>query len=518
MRKILLIIFLAVVSLAYAQDEEIKLIMGQSHTIDVSSPKRIVIGNPSVIDIAYATKKEVTINPKQAGSTTLVIWDNFGEQSYKIKVFREDIDEVKTRVDRLLSPLSMTGVYTKADEEEGKVILLGEVKTEGEKKLISDALVSLKDKVLYLIRIKEEEAVVEIEVQVLELAEDATQTLGFAWPGGINLTEVGSPGISPGGAKWSNLFKVLNLNRAEFQWSLDALIQQGKAKILSRPKLACQSGKEAELMVGGEKPILTSQAVSDAGTSTEVSYKEFGIKLNIKPVVTEDSRVKLSLKVEVSEIGDTAIVLGEENSPSALAYPLTKRNAFTELILDDRQTLAIGGLIKQKKEEYARKTPFLSEIPILGLFFRNKETKLGGGTGARGNVELFITLTPTIIRSENRKSINKQEAKAPGTTSQGISEPPETKYAQIIQKRILDNLTYPVFAREAGFQGIIKLGLLLSYQGEVMDVVVRESSGYKDIDDAAISTVKATSPYPPFPPSIESKELWIDIPIDYRLD
>jgi TonB family protein len=271
-------------------------------------------------------------------------------------------------------------------------------------------------------------------------------------------------------------------------------------------------------MVGGEKPVLTSQVVTGTtATSTTVAYKEFGIKLNIKPVVTEDNRVKLSLKVEVSEVGD-AVVLGLATSPSALAYPLTKRTASTELILNDRQTLAIGGLMKQKKEEDIRKTPVLSEIPILGALFRRKQTKVGGGEGTRGNTELFITLTPTIIQRADKKSINKREAKTPEAASQDSFEPPEAKYARIIQKRILNNLTYPASAQEAGFQGIIKLNLLLSYQGEVVDVIVKESSGNDRIDNEVISMIKANSPYPPFPPSIESKELWVDIPIDCRLN
>lgn len=79
-------------------------------------------------------------------------------------------------------------------------------------------------------------------------------------------------------------------------------------------------------------------------------------------------------------------------------------------------------------------------------------------------------------------------------------------------------MTYPATARESGFQGTIKLSLHLSYKGDLLDVKVKNSSGYKMIDDNAITVVQGISSYPPFPPSIDSKDLWIDIPIEYQLN
>ena len=62
------------------------------------------------------------------------------------------------------------------------------------------------------------------------------------------------------------------------------------------------------------------------------------------------------------------------------------------------------------------------------------------------------------------------------------------------------------------------LGLHLSCTGELLDVAVKSSSGYKMLDDNAVNAAKALYPYPPFPAAIKKQELWIDIPIDYRLD
>jgi pilus assembly protein CpaC len=537
MKKAFFIISLIILSLIivssedYALDEageELKLYLGEVKIISVSNPTRIVIGNPNVADVINVSKNEITIGPKATGTTTLVFWDIFGEQSYRVRVFAEDLNEIKRRIDNLLVRLNLPEVYTKAEEEEGKVLLLGRVKSSQDKERITIALGPLKDKALDLIEVKEEEAVVEIDVQILELNKGATNTLGLTWPGSVNLAERGSPALS--GTKWSTLFKVLNLERGTvssgtytsdpFIFKLDALIQEGKARVLSRPRLACQSGKEAQLLVGGEKPIFTTAAQGTAATSTNVEYKEYGIKLKIRPTVNAEDRIKLALNVEVSDVGE-AETIGLTGAPTAKAYPLTKRTTSTELYLENGQTLAIGGLMKQKTEEDLRKFPWLADIPVLGLFFRQRTTTTGKGASARDDTELFITLTPKIISWEKearqvKKGI-KPEIISPAVVTAHLPEP-IAGYAKVIQKRILENLTYPDSAKEAGFQGIVKLSLHLSYQGELLQAILKESSGYKILDDQAISVAEDVVSYPPFPSSIEQNELWIDIPIDYRLD
>jgi pilus assembly protein CpaC len=536
MKKGLLIIFLLVLNLIaiplldYALDEtgeELKLFMGEIKIVPVNNPSRIVITNPNIADVTDVTKDEITLIPKAPGATNLVFWDNFGEQSYQVRVLPENMNEIKRRIDNLLGKLNLPDVYTQIAEEEGKILLLGRVKRPQDRERISTALGSLKDKITDLVLLKEEEAVVNIDVQVLELNKDATNTLGLTNPlsttSGITLTEVGSPGIASVGTKWSTLFKVLNLKRDAFTWTLYALVQDGKARVLSRPRLSCQSGKEAELLVGGEKPIFTTTVAATTGTSgTNVDYKQFGIKLKIKPTVTEEKRIKLALNVEVSEVG-TAEFIGLTTQRTAQAYPLTKRNASTELILSNGETMAIGGLMKQKNEEDITKTPWFGDVPVLGMFFRKKVSKTGGGTGERGNVELFITLTPTVVSEEKKASKDTKEIRpeiTPSAISNISGNPPESiiGYAKMIQKRILENLTYPPLAREAGFQGTVKLGLHLSYRGELLEAKVKQSSGYKIFDDQAINVAKGIVSYPPFPSSIKQKELWIDVPITYQLD
>ncbi|MDP2044449.1 MAG: TonB family protein, partial [Candidatus Omnitrophota bacterium] len=466
--------------------------LGETKVITVSNPTRVIVGNPAVADVSNIGKKEMNLTPKSIGKTTLVFWDDFGEQPFQVKVYAEDISIVKERIDVLLAKLAYPEVYTEAEAEEGKVFLMGRVKTSQEREKIITAIGDLKNKIVDLLEVREEEAVVAIDVQVLELDRDATSTLGFTWPGSVSLTEVGSPGIQTAGTAWGKLFRVANETRGALTLKLDLLIQQGKARILSRPNLTCRSGKEAELLVGGEKPTFTTSTTEGGSTSSTVTYKEYGIKLKIKPQVTEKDRIKLGLNVEVSEVG-TVETLGSSTAPTAKAYPLTKRTVSTELFMDNGQTLAIGGLIKQKNEEDLRKVPFLGDIPLVGLLFRQKLSKQGGGTGERSNTELFITLTPTIIADksgEKEPPAAKRESRTAEIVSSAV-EDPASAYARLVQGRILDKLIYPITAKQAGFQGTVKLSLKLSYQGDLLDLKLKDTSNYRVLDDDALRTAQS---------------------------
>ena len=316
------------------------------------------------------------------------------------------------------------------------------------------------------------------------------------------------------------------MTREAFALKLDFLIQEGKARVLSRPRLSCQSGKEAKLVVGGEVPILsgvstpssTTQGAVGATTSGSVEYKEYGIILNVKPQLMDTGRIRLNLDVTVSEVGDTVV------TSFALAYKMTKRTATTEIFLDDNQTMAIGGLIKKKSTEDLKRVPWLSDIPVLGLFFRQKTTANGSSSSASvaDDTELFIMLTPSVVSQEEK---NPQAEIKPRRANISIPKvgddkikDPVLRYSKLIQKRILDTLTYPVAAKDAGFQGAVKLSLKLSPQGELLDIKIKEASGYQVLDDAALKAAQETSPYPPFLPEIKDKEIWVDIPIIYQLE
>jgi pilus assembly protein CpaC len=550
------------------KNDSMTLYKGDIKIIAVSNPSRIVISNPDIIDVTSVSKTDMIISAKGQGTTNLIWRDDSGSHTSQVDVLLENMNPIKQRVDNILKEMNFPGVTTSSIDSEGKVLLLGSVKTAQDLERINIVLGSLKTKIMNLVQVKEEETVIAIDAQVLELDKDATSTLGFTFPGSTTITELGSPALAAAGTTWGKLFNVLNVSRDAFTLTLDALVQEGKAHVLSQPRLSCQSGKEAELLVGGEVPILTTSVAATTGASgTTVDYKEYGIKLKIKPVVTPDKKIKLAINMEVSEVG-TVQTLGSAGSPTAKAYPITKRNASTELFLNDGQTMAIGGLKKQKTEEDVRKTPFLGDVPILGFFFRKKTAQSGGGQGQRGDIELFITLTPTIVKEavkkeelkpevkpeapaskKEEKPAEKDKAKAPVISKEGAKKEsakpkaaavasaqdktvteasklqtayaqtkisPTSEYVRKIAQQIRRNLVYPWTAKEANMEGSLKVALRVYYTGQLMDVAVKESSGHAVLDENTVSIVKKLAPYPPFPPEMKQRELWIDLPIAYK--
>ncbi len=490
--------------------EEMFLIADQIKTISCLSPTRVVISKPEICDVISVSETEIVLSPKSAGVTTFFFWDKLGEHAFKIRVVPEDLKEIKRRIDSFLEEMGLKKVYTKISEIEGRVLLLGEVKTCKDKELLDTTLGALKAHTIDLIKIKER-ALVEIDVQVLELTEEAAKKLGFTWPGSLTIGETTEP-IKEGcvghpSGRWDKLWRITPWSRSKFFLTLKALISEGKARVLSRPKLVTLSGKEAKLTVGGEVPIVVISAGVGAAS---VEYKEYGIVLNIKPIVEEKDKIYLAIKTEVSDIEDYI------KEAYYLVYPFTKRIAETELYVEDGQTLYIGGLIAQKTKESLSKVPWLAEVPILGAFFRSRSTTRGK------DLELFITLTPTIV--SGREEVVEEAALRPEELPEIISPiyesipHPLRGYVYTLKKKILYAVTYPKLAREAGFEGIVKLSLHILSDGRLQEVLVKESSGYRVLDDAACEAAKKISPSPEFPPQTDLKELWIDIPIVFRQD
>jgi pilus assembly protein CpaC len=122
----------------------IKAYLNQTQVIPVDNPTRVAIANPDIADINEVSREEVIIATKAAGTTTLVVWDSLGERSFRIKVLTEDIAELKRRVDSLVKSLDLPGVYTKEAEDEGKVLLLGWVKSAKERERVLTAIGALR--------------------------------------------------------------------------------------------------------------------------------------------------------------------------------------------------------------------------------------------------------------------------------------------------------------------------------------------------------------------------------------
>ena len=162
---------------------------------------------------------------------------------------------------------------------------------------------------------------------------------------------------------------------------INALINNGKANILSKPKITTINGKEATINIGGEVPIPTL-TVSDKTTTTTYEYKETGIILKYTPRVNDDGYITAKIHTEVSTPTYDA---------DAKAYRFNKRSADTQVRLKDGETMVIGGLIGSDESKVMSKIPFLGDLPILGRFFSNVNN-------SKNESEVIIFVTARIVK------------------------------------------------------------------------------------------------------------------------
>jgi len=180
----------------------------------------------------------------------------------------------------------------------------------------------------------------------------------------------------------------------QFFIALNALASDNKVNVLSSPSILTTENKKAVINVSDSVPVVTSQQVPLAAATTTapttptaiatqtVEYKDAGVILTVTPRIGERGTVALDIKQEVNDVG--------VQEPPTFSRRFTKREAETSVVLTNNQTLALGGLIKNRRTFTRSGIPILNRIPILGLLFGTIEEKIE-------KTELLILITPRVV-------------------------------------------------------------------------------------------------------------------------
>ncbi|MBV8805243.1 MAG: hypothetical protein JO042_09355, partial [Sinobacteraceae bacterium] len=166
--------------------------------------------------------------------------------------------------------------------------------------------------------------------------------------------------------------------------AIDLLEQAGQIWTLAEPTVSCKSGGSAKFTVGGEIPILTPAGL---GTTT-VTYKEYGIILEFKPVADNKGNVSSSIAAEVSEPDASFSNVGNNG---LIAFKKTRTQ--TDVSLKEDQTLVISGLLSNTGSQAANGIPGAKDIPVLGNLFKSKRF-------ANDRTELVIMVTPRSVEAQ----------------------------------------------------------------------------------------------------------------------
>jgi general secretion pathway protein D len=167
----------------------------------------------------------------------------------------------------------------------------------------------------------------------------------------------------------------------------------GNAEVLAQPQLRITEGEKASLLIGDRVPIpVTSFNTGFQGAPgtvtpiTSFQYQDIGIKIDVEPRVHHNREVTLKLTVEVSNLGEEVSV-----GPNQTAVTIGTRTITSVIRLQSGESSLLAGLIRRDQGEVITETPLLSDIPLLGRLFTNKEK-------SDRRTDLVLTLTPSIIR------------------------------------------------------------------------------------------------------------------------
>lgn len=477
-------------------DEELFLYVGEVKPCTIDHPTRVLISNPEILDVIVISDNQLLIKAKSAGAANLLIW----EQD-KSRTIRVDVVDVAKRdtVEELKSFLEFIDLADNLQiDKKGDIILLtGRVQTPDDFSRLEQILAKFPG-VINLVNIQDIKPLVELNVEILELNTTYKKNLGVDWTDQVKLTE------AKGTQKGIEALRVAGFGRdTTLVATISTLLSEGKGRVLSNPRLVTVSGKKATSFVGGQIPILTSvttaQTTTTGGTSTTqgLSYRDYGINLEITPKVIEGTdKVNTELFIEVSSV-DMSVAITVQGVPNP---GFKSRNTRTEVLTDSGDTIIISGLIQSDESKVVDKVPGLADVPILGGLFKSTDFK-------KGETELVITITPRVLTKPSDEDVATKD------TSESYF-----RYVKGIGNMIAASLRYPDDAKESEIEGDVRLSLLLQKDGTLKTVSVVNSSGYDILDEEAKNAATRLSPYPHFPQDLKENELWIDVPVIFKLD
>ncbi|MBJ6981457.1 type IV pilus secretin PilQ [Luteimonas sp. MC1572] len=179
-------------------------------------------------------------------------------------------------------------------------------------------------------------------------------------------------------------FTILG-NTIDWDFELQALQEEQRGEVVSNPRVVTSNQREAIIRQGREVGYLTVTGGQSNNVPT-VQFKEALLELKVTPTITADGRVFLTLAVKKDEIQDFTTIAGFGSVPN-----LAKREVTTAVLIEDGQTVVIGGVYEFSDRNSISKVPFLGDLPILGNLFKTKSR-------SKSKAELLIFVTPRVLR------------------------------------------------------------------------------------------------------------------------
>jgi len=375
--------------------------VGKSLVVD--SPiniQRISVANGDLAEALAVNPREVLVNGKSAGETSMIIWQQGGNRLFfdlTIRPSTSKVSAIQQQIDR-----EMPGQDIKVSFENDTAFVHGTAKDlTSVDRAVAIATTLGKTVNLLHVNVPPTEAQIILKVRFADVDRAAVQDLGlnFLSTGATNTigrvttgqfsppTITGNPG-SPPTITYSDLLNIfffrpdLNLGA-----TIKALESRNLLQILAEPNVLAINGKSASFLAGGEFPYPTLQGGGGGLGAVTIQFREFGVRINFTPVITPRGTIRLQVTPEVSSLDfANGLVFQGFTIPA-----LSTRRVQTEIELEEGQSFVIGGLLDRRVTEQLSKIPGLGDVPLLGKLFTSR-------TLNKTNTELLVMVTPQLVR------------------------------------------------------------------------------------------------------------------------
>jgi pilus assembly protein CpaC len=359
--------------------ETIRIRPGFQQILERTGVSRLSVGNPEIVEAQPLPRDGgILVVGKKEGETDLVLWEKSSRTVWHVEV---GSGKRSTAEDAREFAGAFPGLTVV--EAGDSVILSGPVKASRDKTVL-EAYAQTHPGVHLRVSLPEEKkALLRYDLKIIEIGRGESEQLGIRWPDAIPAKGTIAAGT---GNVWT--FAV----GADFEARLNLLMANGKARILSNPILACESGGEALFLAGGEIPIV----IITPETRT-VQWKTYGIILKIHPTMADGGKIRTQVIAEVSAVDHGS---GTSDVPGFLT-----RRVATLFSTPPGETVMLSGLVKSEMAKDVAKVPLLGQIPVIGELFKSRSFR-------ENQTELAIFITPIVVSGDAATEAANWERKA----------------------------------------------------------------------------------------------------------
>lgn len=228
-----------------------------------------------------------------------------------------------------------------------------------------------------------------IEAQIIEVTLDDDSAFGVEWMWEQDTTLNDKTYQQEGTTNFGLTEEIFGLKYGILSSKLDtmlhALTKDTKVNILSTPRVMTKNNQEAVINVGQAVPFLVStQETATGGILTSTDFRDVGVILTVTPRINRSGTVSLDVNQQINSLIEFTLF----DAPI-----ISTREASAFVTIKDKQTMVIGGMIKDDKTETVHKTPILGDIPLLGGLFRRTDTRIE-------KTELMVFITPHVVYTD----------------------------------------------------------------------------------------------------------------------